>query len=415
MNKVAGTSRNVMLSPGNTTGTNSPDLDVVVIGAGPYGLSAGAHLQAKGLAVRVFGEPMEFWATKMPAGMLLRSPRIASNISDPTAAFTLDAYEAASGIEPKTRTPLETFVEYGRWFQHQLESCLDKTSVTTIRKEKSIFRLELQSGQSITTRRVVVAAGIGPFQRKPGVFARCAPQQVSHCYDGRKIAEFRGKSVAVIGAGQSALESACLLHEAGAQVEVIARIPTLRWIGMHPRLHQLGPISKMLYSSHDVGPAGVSRLVAWPNFMRHFPLALRDKMRTRAVRSAGAPWLGPRLTSVKISTGRFVVSAESKGDELQLKLDDDSERRVHHVLLGTGYQVDISRYGFLPPELTGEIRQLDGYPDLGSGFTTSVPGLHFLGAPAARSFGPLLYFVAGTDFASKELTSHIMRQPVKSL
>src|SRR5450755_764235 len=170
MNKVAGTSRNVTLSPVNTTVPNSPDLDVVVIGAGPYGLSAGAHLQAKGLAVRVFGEPMEFWATKMPAGMLLRSPRIASNISDPTAAFTLDAYEAVSGIEPKKRTPLETFVEYGRWFQHQLESCLDKTSVTTIRKENSIFRLELQSGQSITTRRVVVAAGIGPFQRKPGVF-----------------------------------------------------------------------------------------------------------------------------------------------------------------------------------------------------------------------------------------------------
>src|SRR5450631_3137347 len=414
VNKVAGTSRNVMLSPGNTTGPNSPDLDVVVIGAGPYGLSAGAHLKAKGLAVRVFGEPMEFWATKMPAGMLLRSPRVASNISDPTAAFTLDAYEAVSGIEPKKRTPLETFVEYGRWFKHQLESCLDKTSVTTIRKEKSVFRLDLASGQSITTRRVVVAAGIGPFSRMPGVFASLAPQQVSHCYDGRKISEFRGKSVVVIGAGQSALESACLLHEAGAQVEVIARIPTLRWIGMHPRLHQLGPISKMLYSSHDVGPAGVSRLVAWPNLMRHFPLSLRDKMRTRAVRSAGAPWLGPRLASVKISTGRFVVSAESKGEELQLKLDDGSERRVHHVLLGTGYQVDISRYGFLPPELTGEIRQLDGYPDLGSGFTSSVPGLHFLGAPAARSFGPLLYFVAGTDFASKELTSHVMRQPVKS-
>jgi thioredoxin reductase len=414
MNKVAGTSRNATLSPTNPTGASSPDFDAVVIGAGPYGLSAGAHLQAKGLAVRVFGEPMEFWANKMPAGMLLRSPRIASNISDPTSAFTLDAYEAASGIEPKKRTPLETFVEYGRWFKHQLESCLDKTSVTTIRKEKSVFRLDLGNGQSITTRRVVVAAGIGPFSRRPGVFASLAPQQVSHCYDGRTISEFRGKSVVVIGAGQSALESACLLHEGEAQVEVIARIPTLRWIGMHPRLHQLGPISKILYSSHDVGPAGVSRLVAWPNFMRHVPIGIRDKMRKRAVRSAGAPWLAPRLTSVKISTGRSVVSAESKGEEVQLKLDDGSERRVHHVLLGTGYQVEISRYGFLPPELTADIRQLDGYPDLGPGFTSSVPGLHFLGAPAARSFGPLLYFVAGTDFASRELTSHIMRQPVKS-
>ena len=51
------------------------DCDIAIVGAGPYGLSAAAHLKAKGFAVRVFGEPMEFWADKMPAGMLLRSPR----------------------------------------------------------------------------------------------------------------------------------------------------------------------------------------------------------------------------------------------------------------------------------------------------------------------------------------------------
>jgi thioredoxin reductase len=414
VNTVTRASDDAMRSARNPKAPNSPDYDVAVIGAGPYGLSVGAHLQAKGLAVRVFGEPMEFWATKMPAGMLLRSPRVASNISDPTSAFTLDAYEAASGIEASARTPLETFVEYGRWFQHQLDSCLERTSVTAIKNEKSIFRLSLLNGKSVTSRRVVVAAGIGPFQRKPEVFAHVSPLQVSHCYEGRKSAEFRGKRVAVIGAGQGALESAALLYEAGAEVEVIARIPCLRWIGRHPRLHHLGPISTMLYSSHDVGPAGISRLVAWPNLMRHVPLNLRDKMRTRAVRSAGAPWLVPRLASVKISTGRAVERAESKGDELQLKLDDGSERRVHHVLLGTGYQVDISRYSFLAPELTEGIRQLDGYPDLGPGFTTSVPGLHFIGAPAARTFGPLLYFVAGTEFASKQLTTYIVRNRVKS-
>ncbi len=390
------------------------DCDCAVIGAGPYGLSAAAHLKAKGLAVRIFGEPMEFWATKMPAGMLLRSPRVASNISDPTSAFTLDAYEAASGTQPQTRTKLETFVGYGRWFQHQLENCLERTEVAAVRKQDSRFRIELRNGQSLTATRVVVAAGIGPFQRRPEVFSQLPASQVSHCYDGRQPAEFAGKAVAVIGAGQSALEGAALLNEAGASAEVLARIPQLRWIGQHPRLHKLGPISKILYSSHDVGPAGVSQLVAWPNLMRHVPMPLRDKMRKRAVRSAGAPWLKARLTSVKISIGRSVVSAVSAGDEVRLMLDDGGERRVHHVLLGTGYSVDISRFSFLPAELTSQIRQLDGYPDLGTGFTTSVPGLHFIGATAARSFGPLLYFVAGTDFASRQLTSHLMRHPVKS-
>lgn len=384
-----------------------PDYDVVIIGAGPYGLSAAAYFKAAGLGVRVFGEPMEFWANRMPEGMLLRSPRGASNIADPNSTLTLDAYEAASGKKPAAPVPLETFVKYGRWFQGQLGSDFDRTTVSTVNRENSIFKLTLQNGASLRSRRVVVAAGIGAFPKRPTPFADLSPQQASHCYEGRKIVDLAAKRVAVIGAGQSALESAALLHEAGADVEVIARIPKLRWIGMHSWLHHLGPISKTLYSKYDVGPAAISRLVASPNVVFHFPLKIKDKLRIRAVRPAGAKWLPERLTSVKISTGRRVQKSKFVGDEIQLILDDGSERRVDHVLLGTGYSVDICRYSFLSPDLLSEVHQLDGYPDLGPGFRSSVPGLHFIGATAARSFGPLLYFVAGTEFASRILASHI--------
>jgi FAD-dependent urate hydroxylase len=388
-------------------GSITVDCDVAVVGAGPYGLSAGAHLKAKGLEVRVFGEPMDFWANKMPAGMLLRSPRAASNIADPESAFTLEAYERASGTESMAPLPVENFVNYGRWFQRQLGQDLDCRTVGRIRRESSRFLLTLQDGTVLRSRRVVVAAGIGSFCRKAPVFARLSPDLASHCYEGRKIAELAGKRVAVIGAGQSALESAALLHEAGSEVEVIARIPALRWIGMHTWLHHLGPISKMLYSKYDVGPVGISRLVAYPKVLSHLPMGIKDKIRVRAVRSAGSRWLPPRLASVKISTGRSVQAARSQGDRIQLKLDDGTERRVDHVLMGTGYEVDIARYDFLAPEMLSDVRRLDGYPILRRGFSTSIPGLHFIGACAARTFGPLLYFVAGTEFASRELTSYI--------
>jgi len=216
--------------------------------------------------------------------------------------------------------------------------------------------------------------------------------------------------VAVIGAGQSALESAALLHEAGADVEVIAKIPHLRWIGMHPWLHKLGPISSLLYAYHDVGPAGISRLVAMPNVVRHIPLGLRDKIRVRAIRPAGSRWLPDRLTNVKISTGRVVTKARAVGDEVRMKLNDGSERWAHHVLMGTGYSVDIRKYKFMSPELLKGIELLDGYPALTTGFCSSVPGLHFIGATAARSFGPLLYFVTGTKFTSERLTSFILQK-----
>lgn len=355
---------------------------------------------------------MEFWANRMPQGMLLRSPREASNIADPFSAFSLEAYEGASGTKPTAPVSLETFVEYGRWFRHQLGSDLDTTTVAEVSRENSIFKVTLESGVAFQSRRVVVAAGIGPFQNKPAVFAHLPSARVSHCYEGRKMADFAGKRVAVVGAGQSALESAALLHEVGAEVEVIARIESLRWIGMHSWLHHLGPLSQILYSKHDVGPAGISRLVASPKLVFHFPLKIKDKIRTRAVRPAGARWLPARLESVKITTGRRVQKAQSVGDEVELILDDGSERRVDHVLLGTGYRVDISRYSFLSEGLVSKVRQLDGYPEVTAGFCSSVPGLHFIGAAAARSFGPLLYFVTGTEFTSKQLASHISRSRV---
>jgi hypothetical protein len=144
--------------------------------------------------------------------------------------------------------------------------------------------------------------------------------------------------------------------------------------------------------------------------MFHVPLKFKDKIRKRAVRPAGSRWLPARLTKVKLTTGRYVHKAEPRQETVVLKLDDGSQRNVDHVLLGTGYDVDISRYEFLPAELMRDIRTMDGYPRLTKGLCSSVPGLHFIGATAARSFGPLLYFVAGTEFSSRELTTQISRR-----
>lgn len=390
-------------------GAKLTDHDIAIIGAGPYGLSAGLHLKSKGFSVRVFGPPMEFWGKKMPEGMLLRSPRVASNLSDPHQKFTLDAFEKQAGIPALAPLPLDTFVDYGRWFAKQLGDTLDQRMVSSVNSEPEGFKLTLQDGQTLRVKKLVVAAGIGPFLRKPPVFAQIDPSVCSHCYEGRNISQFAGKRVAVIGSGQSGLESAALLHELGAEVEIIARNPALRWVGVHAWLHKLGPISSMLYSSHDVGPLGISRLVAYPKLVHHIPLSMRDKVRTRAVKPGGSKWLPARLTNVKMSLGRNITKARMNGSEIHLGLDDNTERRVDHVLLGTGYDVDLARYNFLPPDILQKLQLLGTYPDLGYGFSSSVPGLHFIGGSAARSFGPLLYFVAGTEFASNELSSYIAR------
>src|ERR1700691_5404326 len=132
---------------------NSFDCQIAIVGAGPYGLSAAAHLRAAGMDVTVFGEPMNFWANGMPAGMLLRSPREASTISDPRSAFTLEAYEAASGTKAVKRVAWETFVAYGKWFEEQLDCNLERRSVTEVRRDGSGFKLTLSDGAAIRSQR----------------------------------------------------------------------------------------------------------------------------------------------------------------------------------------------------------------------------------------------------------------------
>src|SRR5262249_27834795 len=144
---------------------SSFDCDAIVIGAGPYGLSAAAHLRGAGLVVRVFGEPMAFWSDTMPEGMLLRSPRPASTLSGRAGALTLEAFEAAVGHQSGNPVRLDAFVQYGRWFEQQLGPIVDRRKVASVGQDSAGFVVAIEGGDRLRCRRVVVAAGIGPFQR----------------------------------------------------------------------------------------------------------------------------------------------------------------------------------------------------------------------------------------------------------
>jgi len=383
--------------------------DVAILGAGPYGLSAAAHLRAaNGLDVRVFGEPMSFWERHMPKGMLLRSPLAGSHLSDPFRSLTLQAYEAASGNKITAPLPLNHFTGYGRWFQSQVVPDLDPRKVDRVEKNGQGFHLALEDGETWKAQRVVIAAGIMPFAWHPPEFRHLPISLASHACMHRDLSRFAGKKIAVIGAGQSALESAALLNELGAEVEVLARAPFIRWLWRQKWFHTFKPVARLLYAPPDVGQAGLSHVVARPNLFRRMPREWQNRLGKRAIRPAGAGWLNPRCEPIRIQNGTAVISASDRGDQVELRLSDASGRRVDHVLLATGYRVDVSRYPFLGGRVLESIRRTDGYPHLDSGLQSSVPGLHFMGAPAAWSFGPLMRFVAGAEFASRAVARGIL-------
>jgi FAD-dependent urate hydroxylase len=393
------------------------DLDVAVIGAGPHGLSAATHLRRAGVAAHVFGKPMSFWK-QMPEGMMLRSNMSATNMIETSGPLSLASFTADTGRPIEQPVPLEDFIAYGSWVQQRAVPDLDERDVTSLERAGEGFSLSLQDGTQLSARRVVIACGIAPFERFPDGFDHLPGERISHTARHRDLGAFAGQRVAVIGGGQSAFECAVLMHERGAaNVEVLIRKPRVVWLRGHGVKKRIGALGPIVYAPTDVGPLWYSRLVEKPDILfRRLPRATQNRIAARSIRPACSNFVKVRLDPVHISTGVDLVRAQADGQTLTLTLSDGSTRAVDHLMFGTGYKVDVARYPFLGERIVGQIRRVDGYPVLSSGLESSVPGLHFAGAPASWSFGPIMRFVSGSWYSgssiAREIAQHSPRRAV---
>jgi thioredoxin reductase len=378
-----------------------PARTVAVIGAGPYGLSVAAHLVAGSVPTMVFGRPMESWLA-MPSGMCLKSVWSASSLSDPQRAFSLDHFSRGHNQAAREPIPLDFFIEYGRWFQQHAVPDVDPAVLTCLRLQDRRFLLQLSDGRELEAAKVVVAIGVRQFAYKPDLAQNLAASLVSHTGDHVDLSRFRGSSVAVVGAGQSALESAAILSDEGAEVELISRKPVI-WIKRLLYGHG-GPIGRLLYPPTDVGPPGLNWLCGAPLLLSRLPVGIRRRIEVRSTRPAGAQWLRPRVDGrIPVTAGTEVVAAHESGGGLRLELSDGTVRDVDHLMLGTGYRPDVRAIPFLDPSLGKQVVETDGFPLLNQWFESSVPGLHFVGGLAGRSFGPICRFVAGARVAAQQV------------
>jgi cation diffusion facilitator CzcD-associated flavoprotein CzcO len=380
---------------------------VAIVGAGPYGLAAAAHLRAANIRVRVFGEAMSFWRGNMPSGMKLRSPWIATHIADPLGRYLLDDYFAEKELPHPDLLPVEDFIGYGVWFQEHIASDLDTRKVVRIRARDGGFRLSLEDGENVFAERVIIATGLLNHEYRPPQFDGLPSELVSHSCEHTVSDRFRGRDVAVIGRGQSACESAALLHEAGANVEIICR-GALAWNGDPEKRGALrktvrSMLGKALIPPSQVGPFPFNWLVEAPAIISHLPQHARDRLNIHCLRPTAILWLRPRLQDIAVRERSRILDARRDGDRIVLTTNDGT-RHVDHVLLATGYRIDVDRMDILDQQLRGRIRRHEGLPILSAGFESSVSGLHFVGSFAVGSFGPLLRFIAGAGFAARRIT-----------
>lgn len=391
--------------------------DIAVIGAGPYGLSIGAHLLAQGADVRVIGHPMDMWITQTPKGMCLKSDGFSSNLYDPTGRFTLRRYCSEFGVPYEDiglPVKVTTFSDYGVEFQRRFVPTLERKKALRVDKTPAGFAVTLDSGEEFTARKVILTVGLSYFRFIPAELARLPHDCVSHSAEHHTVDQFKGREVVVFGAGASATNLAVLLNEAGARVHMVARRPTL---DIHTPMQLPRPWSDRIRAPlSPLGPSWRSRLYSdLPLLFRFLP----EYKRLRIVRN----YLGPAagwfmreriIDQFPILLGYTPTSASVRPNgrvELQLAGPNGTMAlEADHVACGTGFKVDIGKMTLLSPSLRAAIRTVENTPILTTRFESSVRGLYFAGPASANNFGPLMRFACGAKFAARRIGPHVLRR-----
>lgn len=399
-----------------TTQDSAPgeQYDVIVVGAGPYGLSAAAHLLEQRLKVAVFGKPIFFWREHMPKGMLLRSFWWATDLSDPHGKYSFAQYFLAKNLQGMDPIPIDMFIDYGLWFQQQAVPSLDETYVEMIERKNGDFIVTLADGRIIQSHAVVMAPGLQYYRYCPPEYAHMPAELVSHSSDHHDLSVFAGQEVAVIGRGQAALETSALLNELDTNVHLLSR-HAVRWIRFTN--DNLPPFLREIRAPKAGMGNGWLNLILekYPYILQRLPRDTRNHVLDTRHGPAGSHWLKERVVNkVSIQENCTVEKIEEVHGRVHLTLSTGKNIEVDHVLLATGYQTDITRLPMLHPSLLSSIDTYMKSPELSNWFESSVPNLYFIGFSAARCFGPFYRFVIGDKAAARRVTSAIVRQAARA-
>jgi cation diffusion facilitator CzcD-associated flavoprotein CzcO len=346
--------------------------------------------------------------------MRLKSEGFASSLFDPHSTFTLAHYceqkkEPYADLGLPVR--LDTFISYGLEFQKKFVPKLENRMVTSVERSAGGFRVHLEDGETVAAKRVVNSVGLSYFAHVPSLLEQLPDEFMTHSSRHCDVDRFKGRTVAVIGAGASALDLAALLHQAGASVQVVARAASIHF---HDRGRVPRPLmDRMRSPTTGLGPGWKSLFcVKGPLVFRHLP----ERSRLEFVRRHLGPGPGwfvkdEVVGKVPLNLGVAITGAAVRNARASLELTDKTGARrtleADHVIAATGYKVDLRRIGFLDKETLATIQSVDHTPVLSSNFECSVPGMYFVGTTAANTFGPLLRFAYGAGFTSRRLSGYL--------
>jgi len=383
----------------------SKHFDLLIIGAGPFGLSMASYAEHHKLDYLVVGKPMSFWKEHMPSGMMLRSD--CDWHLDPQGVHTIDRYLEALDLERSDVEPLtlDFYLGYTEWFQERINANILDAMVTrldTVEGQDERFIAALDNGDIVTANNVLLAIGFKYFRNLPPELIEIIPDgRYTHTCDLVKLGALKGKRCLIVGGRQSAYEWAALLVENGAsEVHVSHRHET-------PDFTQ---------SEWNWVNAYMDRMVSDPGRHLNMPPDERadlDKMFWTEGRLKLEPWLKDRIDNDTVSIwpeSEMRVCKEMPNGELEVEFEGGEKITVDHIVLATGYKVNIENVPFLKAgNVLEKMRIEKGYPVLDVRLQTSVPGLFATSMLATKDFGLFFAFTVSVKASAEIIGSYIMK------
>lgn len=391
--------------------------DVLVIGAGPFGLSISAHLWHRGVEHMIVGRPLDTWRDHMPVGMFLKSEPYGSGFSAAASGYDIATYSRLHGLDYVDRVgplSLERFLMYGDWFAGQLVPGIRDVTVTRVSRVDGGFSVKFAEANPVMARQVIVATGLLPYMRIPRELSRFPADLVTHSSVHRELDQFRGRRVAVLGGGQSALQTGALLHEAGADVQVIVRKPEITW--EEAVAPQIGLFDYLRKPPAKLCEGWGCAFYDSPDAFRLLPESVRVRKAVGSFGPKGSWWLRDRVEGVvDVVTGHALKSAELSGSGVRLHLDGPERSSVEadHVIAGTGFRVDVAQLPFLSEQILASLETRAGSAVVNRAGESTVPGLYFSGAHTMVSLGPGVRFISGAHQTAAQLARSVARRARK--
>lgn len=353
---------------------------------------------------------MHFWRT-MPKGLNLKSLGFATNISVPARGYSYPEWCRQQGFEELEPCSMESYAAYGLEVQQRFVPHLEPEQVTMVRSLGAHrFEVALSNGDVLRARNVISATGLSGLAYTPRELDGLG-EHLTHTAALHSYSHFAGKSVAVIGAGASAIEAAALVHEAGGRAHLLVRAAEATFNTQAPPDR---PFIRRMLEPDTVLGAGLKNWV-----LQSFPWAFYFLPKERRMRMANG-WLPPTAPwwirdrfegNVNVKLLTTVVSARSDGRRVTLNLQTEGTSKYamsyDHVIAGTGFALDVDRLNYLDADLRRRVLRVARSPALTLRFESSVAGLYFLGPLTALNFGPVFRFVAGARFAAPSLAHRL--------